>query len=118
MKVFSILFEAALNPGKIMLVSVVCETSEEALKHGVNECLKAHGDLLWSPRVANNINVNPIGTVEPHTQIAEPAKDLDKNWVMTQIIEKKDINLFTAMKPYMSENEVKLVEEHINTTII
>ena len=115
MKVFSILFESKLNPGRISLFTSACENSEEALAQGEKSCIDNFGDLLWSPRLANNITINAIPLVENKDKTKDITASYDKNWVMGKIIETKDINLFNAMRGYMSENEVRLVQEKLNS---
>ena len=118
MKVYSILFEAKLVPGKISLFTGLCKDSDEALQLGTTLCIQQYGDLLWTPRVANNLDVKPIKTADNQAKMTEAAPlNYDKNWVMKTIIDSKDINLFNAMRGHLSENEVNYLQEHINKSV-
>lgn len=110
MKVFSILYESRLNPGRISLFTAVAETGEEASRMGLDACNAQFGEILWEPRLANNIT---IGTLESPVKTQELTIEHDKNWLMKTILDSKDKKLFKAVRSYLSENEVTLIKEQL-----
>ena len=108
MKVFSILFSSQLQPGKQSLISVACNTSEEAYAAATETVKKSYGDFLWTPTLATIIDskVNGVDAVT----VAEPIKE-DKNWLLKTIVDNKDKTLFMAAERYMSQPEISFIKD-------
>ena len=103
-------FESQLNPGRLALVSTKEETSEQAYISALEMTKKTYGDLLWMPKLATTIDID---TSSGTTSTITKEVDFDKNWAMKTIIDRKDLLLFNAMTPYLSEPERKLLEEKL-----
>lgn len=103
-KIFSICLVAKLQLGRQSLWTGVAESGEEALKIATEQATLAYGDLAWTALMTNIVELK---IEAPQT----PIFDKDKNWVLSTIIDNKDIGLFSAMEKYLTMPEKMFIND-------
>lgn len=106
-KIYSILLVAKLQLGRMTLWTGLAESGEEALTTATETANRIYGDLAWAPMLTNIMDIK----IEIPTQSPLPVFDKDKNWILSTIIENKDIGLFSAMEKYLTLPEKKLIND-------
>lgn len=99
-KVFSIVYNSRKKPEKLSMYSGLHKTFEEAKKKGIERVVKDYGDISWVPLLQSLVEIEDINIY-------------DKNSVLNIIVKKKDRKLFNAMKPYITKNEILLVNDKL-----
>lgn len=118
MKVFSIAFQAVMDPKRIALYTTSdVQTPEEALKLGIEAVKDANGDLAWNAIVANAVEVKPEGVKEVIREVKvetplDPSKET-KNWALNMVVVNSDKKLFNALKPYLSTAEISFIKDKL-----
>lgn len=114
MDLYSIVFQSALSPSRIVLATGLHPNGADALRISVEHVKTLHGDLLWTPIVTSVTKPEIIlKDFKLKTESVDTDKIIDRNWTYKTIIENKDKALYDAMLPYMDENIIKYIKEKV-----
>ena len=111
-KIYNILFESKLNPGRMGLLSLPASDSEQALQNGLAYINKQLGDFGWVPKLTTIVMID---TYQPPVVADAPVGvsmevDKDKNFFLKTILDNKDEKLLESSKAYLTENEIKYIK--------
>ncbi len=115
MKVFSIIFESTSPTGQLGLFTTAAFLIEDAISVGRKRLTNEKGDLGWTPNMANYIEIKMDTPVEVKPQEDTQVEKLkeNKNWALSLIVENNDVALFECIKKYLTESEIKYIDDKI-----
>lgn len=98
-KIYGIVYESQLQK-KEAIYLIPASNSNEANSKGLEQLINELGDLIWKPKMMAVLSFEQ-----------EPIKD--KNYLLKCIIDNKDKNLLQVGKKYLTDYEIKYVEDKI-----
>lgn len=107
-KIYNILFESKLNPGRMGLISIPAVDSETALQSGLIYINQQLGDFGWQPKLTTLIVIET-----PLQPVISPVVEVekDKNFLLKCILDNKDEELLKVATKYLMHNEVKYIQK-------
>ncbi len=108
-KIYNILFESKLNPGRMGLISIPAEDSGQALHNSLIHINQQLGDFGWQPKLTTII----ILDIPPQQPVVSSVIEVekDKNFLLKCILDNKDEELLKVATKYLMNNEVKYIQE-------